>query len=239
MRARRRYSTDWPANLGGMVPAKLRLASLGLIAGDRAEAYRLIAEVLKNDPKQLDALLGKARLQLMDRKLDDALTTAKAAVTARPTSPQAQYTLGTILLARDQREDASAAFKEALRLNPSFAPAHLELAKLALANGRNDDAIQFAQNAIQSVPGYAEAYLLLARAQLANNNPTGAEKPLKALERALPPNPAVQIELGRLYLAQGNRAAARSLFEKALDRRSGQSRGDPGPGPYRTPGTQT
>jgi Tfp pilus assembly protein PilF len=62
---------------GGMVPAKLRLATLGLIAGDRAEAYRLIAEVLKKDPKQLDALLGKARLQLMDRKLDDALTTAK------------------------------------------------------------------------------------------------------------------------------------------------------------------
>jgi tetratricopeptide (TPR) repeat protein len=202
---------------GGMMPAKLRLVSLGLISGDRAEAYRLIADVLQKDPKQLDALVGKARLQLTDGKLDDASATAKMAINANPNSPQAHYVSGTILLARDQREDASTAFKEALRLNPAFAPAQVALAKLSLANGKNDEAIQYAQNAIQSVPGYAEAYLLLAQAHLANNNPTGAEHPLKILETALASNPVVQTELGRLYLAKGNRAGARAAFDKALE----------------------
>ncbi len=200
----------------GMMPAKLRLATLGVIAGDRAEAERLVDEVLKKDPKQLDALVAKVRLQLMDRKLDAALTTAKAAVAAQPTSPQAQYMLGNVLLARDQPEDAATAFKEALRLNPSLALAHMELAKLALTSGKNDEAVQYAQSAIQSMPNSAEANLLLARAQLANHNPSGAEKSLKALERAFPSNPAVQTELGRFYLAQGNHAAARSALEKAL-----------------------
>src|SRR5262249_51697700 len=64
----------------GFEPATIRLAALGLAAGNRDEAYRLIESVLKKNPKQLDALMGKARLQFSDGKLDEANVTAQAAI---------------------------------------------------------------------------------------------------------------------------------------------------------------
>jgi tetratricopeptide (TPR) repeat protein len=198
------------------VQARLRLASLGLVAGNRAETERLIKEVLRLDPNQLDALIGKARLEMIEGKLDQAMASAKTAVAAHRDSPQAQFTAGIIQAARGQHDDASVAFKEALRLNPTFVPAEVELARIALATGKKEEAVQFAQDAVNNAPGYSEPYLLLARAQMNNRNLQGAERTLRTLETAIPESPVVQAELGRLYLAKGERARARATFETAL-----------------------
>ncbi|HEX3704691.1 MAG TPA: tetratricopeptide repeat protein [Vicinamibacterales bacterium] len=206
----------------GVVPAKLRLASLGLLTGDRAEAYRLMDDVLKTNPKELDALVGKARMKAADGKLDEALTSAKAAVASNPASPQAQHTLGIVLVALDQSDAGATAFKEALRLNPDFAPAQVDLGKLALSQGRNGEAIQMAESAVKNSPGYGDAYLLLARAQFANKNPAAAERPLKVLQESSGSNPIVQTEVGRLYLTKGDRAKARASFEQAFRKDSSE-----------------
>lgn len=200
----------------GSVAAKLRLVSLGLASGDRAQSYRIIDDLLKSNPKQFDALVAKARLQMAEGKMDDALTSAKAAVAAKPDSAQVQFVLGTVLNARNQREDATQAFNEALKQNPAFVPAQVELAKIALVEGRNDDAVQLATSVLHNTPGYAEAYLLLARAQLAANNVKAAEQALNVLESALPSNLLVQTELGRLYVAQGDRTKARTVLEQVI-----------------------
>ncbi len=166
--------------------AKLRLAYLGTLDGDRTGAYRMVDEVLAKEPKRVDALIAKTQLQLADGKLTDALATSRSAVAATPASPQAQFLLGTLLAATGHDDEAMAAQREALRVNPRFAPAATELARLSIVAGKYPEAIQLAQSAIEAVPGYAKANLMLARAQMANGNPNGAEQPLKALSANFP-----------------------------------------------------
>ena len=201
----------------GMPTAKLRLASLGLLDGDRAGAYRLINEILATNPTNLEALVARAQLLFADGKSDEALASARSAVTANPSAPLAQYVLGDVLRARYQLEEAAAAYKEALRASSSsFAPANVALAKLSISAGRFAEGARYAQAAIDSVPGLAEAHLLLAQAQLAAGNTAAAETPLRLLGTAFPDSPTVQAELGRLLMAKGDKLGATSAFARAL-----------------------
>ncbi|MGH9387909.1 MAG: tetratricopeptide repeat protein, partial [Vicinamibacterales bacterium] len=78
--------------------------------------------------------------------------------------------------------------------------------------------IQFAQGALNTVPGYADAHLILAQALIANGDLQTAEKPLRLLSDSFPQVPAVQAQVGRLRFAKGDRAGARSSFERALEK---------------------
>ena len=200
----------------GMATARLRLASLGLMEGDRPSAYRLIDDILAKDAKNVEALVARAQLLSEDGRTNEALASARSAVGADPNAPLAQYVLGRILVSLHQVEDAESAFKATLQNSPGFAPASVELARLAMTAGRYRDAIRYSQAAIDRVPGYSEAYLLIARAEIANGNPAGAEAPIKRVVANLPTLPAVQAELGRLLLAKGDVAGAEAVFSRVL-----------------------
>ncbi len=196
----------------------MRLASLSLQAGDRAEAYRLVDEVLATEKTNIHALVGKAHLQFSDGRLDEAMTTVRAALLTDPSSFQAQYQLGVILSAQNQFDDALAAQKAAIQSNPAFAPASVELARLSLQAGRPAEAVQYAQSAIDAVPTYSNGHLMLARAHIANGNPKAAELPLRVLAANFPRLPVVQVEVGRLLAARGDDVRARAAFQAALTR---------------------
>ena len=196
--------------------ARLRLASLGLSRGDRESAYREIDAVLLKHPAHVEALSGRAHLQLQDGRLSDALVSARAAVAAGPQSAAAHYMHGLVLVAHYQTEEARSAFETALQASPAFAPASVELARIALSEQRFADAVRHAQAAIDRVPRYAAAHLLLVRAHLASGNPAGAEPSLRVMERNVPDSPELGAELGRLRLLKGDRAGARASFESVL-----------------------
>jgi tetratricopeptide (TPR) repeat protein len=198
--------------------AKLRLAALGVVAGDAAQAARLVEDVLARQPSNTDALIAKAELLARAGKLDDSLAAARAAVTANPQSARAHFAVGKAHTLRRDETDAIAEFNQAIQLNPRLADPELELAKIHLAHGRLDAAEQFAQSAINKVAGYAEAHLLLARIHLMKGAPAKAEPSLKALATAFPNSPAVQTEVGMLEMSKRNRPAARAAFERALAR---------------------
>jgi Flp pilus assembly protein TadD len=196
--------------------ARLRLAYLGLWAGNRQEAQRLIDEILARDQSHVEALVARAQLLLVDGKSQDALNASRAAVKTDAASPQAQYVLGRSLMAERQYDEAAAAHRAALKSNPRFAPAHVELARLALRDGKPRDAVVFARDAVRFEPGYADAHLMLAHAEIATGNPVGAERSLQLLVSRLPESPAVQGELGKLLSAKGDLAGARTAFNRAL-----------------------
>jgi len=198
------------------VTAKLRVVALGLGAGDRDGAEKLVDEILVKEPTKVEALLAKAQIQASSGRLTQALETARKAVVAGPGSPMAHFVLGVLLKNQYQNAEAEQAFKESLRTAPTFAPANLELGRLAITAGRFSDAAAYAQAAIASVPGYGEAHLLLARAQMANGNTDAAERSLKTMTSQFPNSPVVLAEAGRLRLMKGDRAGGRQLLEQAL-----------------------
>ena len=67
--------------------------------------------------------------------LDEALRWAQAAVDGDPTSPQAQYLLGTLLKRSKRNDEARQCLEKAVSLQPSLAEAHFLLAQLYAESG--------------------------------------------------------------------------------------------------------
>jgi tetratricopeptide (TPR) repeat protein len=153
---------------------------------------------------------------LADKKLDEALAAAHAAVKGDPRSAPVQFVLGKVHAARGERADAMGAFAEAVRLNPRMAAADLELARIHLATNNLVEAEGHARSAVEKLPGSADAHLLLARASMMRGNIPTAEASVKALSAGLPSSEVVQTEVGLLHLAKRDRPAARAAFERAL-----------------------
>ena len=196
--------------------AKVRLASLALGSGDRPQAERLIDDVLKKNPREVQALLFRVELQLRDRQLDAALATARSAVDIDPQLVKSHYTLGRVLAMLGHDADATKSYQEALRLQPSHAGAAMELARLELNRNRRSEALQFAQTAVRFAPRNPEALLVLARSQMAVGDNISAESTLNLLNKSYADAPQVQAETGRLLAIRGDYVRARAAFERAL-----------------------
>ena len=67
--------------------------------------------------------IGKSALQLMDKKLDEALAAADEAVRLGASVPEAHYQRGIVLMTRKDYANAAAAFAKATQLDPTFAAA--------------------------------------------------------------------------------------------------------------------
>ncbi len=196
--------------------ARLRLANIAMGAENKAEAARLIEEILKIDANHSEALVTKAQLQAADRKLDDSLATLRRAADAAPQAAMVHFALGRLHLLRQDPDLAIPAFQEAVKLNPRLIAAEIELARLHLAAGRPDQALQFADSALQKNPRLADAALIRGRALLAKRDPVEAEKTLKPLAAALPKSATIQIDMARLQLAKKDRAGARKTLDAVL-----------------------
>ena len=110
--------TTLAAEPNGRDAADVQLAALDYAERKHAEAYKKVDGVLGRAPKDVDALLLKARFLLEDGKYDDAASNAQAAVAANPQFATAHYVLGTIYLQQKNSKGAFDAFTEVLKLNP-------------------------------------------------------------------------------------------------------------------------
>src|SRR5262245_26865705 len=99
-------------------PSQVRVAAIQYAQNQHSQANQTVDGVLTKEPKNEEALIVKARFQLADGKLDEALKNAQAATAANPQSAAAFYVLGTVQRARRQPTEAIAAFNETLKLNP-------------------------------------------------------------------------------------------------------------------------
>ncbi len=77
-------------------------------------------------------LIDESEEKLATGNLEDALSTAREAVSLNPNIDDAHVDLGIICLKLDKREEAIKAFKEALRLNPKMKNLITQLPKVGL-----------------------------------------------------------------------------------------------------------
>jgi putative PEP-CTERM system TPR-repeat lipoprotein len=196
--------------------ARLRIARIKYSQHDTAQAYRIVDEVIAQNPGSSPALLTRARFLVGENKYAEALDLAKRATQADMSSAEAEYVLGTINVRLQHPEDARRAFNRVLELNPRATAAQVQLANLELSSGNPAASVQHAQDAVTSQPQNASARFLLARSHLAANNLDGAERELKILAAAHPRWSAVHSTMGMVQMRRQNPAAARQAFATAL-----------------------
>src|SRR5262245_18922008 len=102
--------------------AKVRLAELDYDAGSKDAAHQRLDKILSKTPTG-EAYAMKARFLARERKLDEALNTAHAAVDFDNRIAAAYYIIGSIELERGNYDEAEHAFREVLHLKRTTADA--------------------------------------------------------------------------------------------------------------------
>lgn len=200
----------------GYIPARIRLAQLDYSTQKPEAGHKHINEVLAKDAKQVDALVMRAQMLLAERKADEALASAQAAVAANANSAAAQNALGDVLVVKAEPATALRAYNEALRINPRLVGAKLKVAQLQMQSGDTEGAVQSTEEAVRQSQGNPAARMLRARALIARRDYSRAQEDLTVLAKEFPKAPQVHAQIGELQLAQQNRVAARKSFDTAL-----------------------
>ena len=117
--------------------AKARLAAIDYTEGRAAEAHVILDELLKREPHSRIGLLLKARLLLLEKKPDEALTMAKGAAAADPErAADAFLVVAQSYFAKGQIDDAQDAAKQVLKLDPRSVAAQLLQSRAVCGQGR-------------------------------------------------------------------------------------------------------
>jgi tetratricopeptide (TPR) repeat protein len=165
------------------VPARINLANLLVRVNQRAWARQLIAEVLRDDPDDPDALFGLALFCQAEGRAEEALDRLRRVVELAPDYPGPHSVLGGLLLGQDRDEEAIAAYRQALRVNPSNAADHANLGLLLARAGRAEEALAQYRRALGLRPDQTGWMADLAWLLAAGEEP-GLRDPAEALRLA-------------------------------------------------------
>lgn len=197
-------------------PASRRLASLAFAEGRKADAYRLVDEILEKNAKDSESLTLKGRFLSADDRAEEAREAFRAAVAAQPDDAAAQFALGLAEAGARNTDAAIAAFNEVLRINPRASAAQLQLAHLYLARGDVQQGATMSEDALRNAPDNPMARLVQARTRMMQGQLDEAALAMAALEKQYPNVWPVLAQQGTLKALQGDRASARRYWERAI-----------------------
>jgi tetratricopeptide (TPR) repeat protein len=222
---------DAPAELqGSNVVSQHDIAWRWLQAGDRANAEREFAAVLRNQPGFYPAETGLGLVRLTSHDYEAALGHFEHALVQSQAYAPALVGRGEAQLALKRDRDALQSFHAALAANPSLdlaksrvevldfrlLQASLSSARQAAAAGRAAEAIGAYQEAIAASPQSAFLYREIGGVERGSGNlETALEHYRKATE--LEPNDAsAWREIGEILEARHEHAAAGEAYQQAL-----------------------
>lgn len=221
-------STDRPAQAravleslkkttAGFVPAMLELATLDYADGHRDTAHKNLEAVLQRDPKNLQALLSRARFFLKEGRNGEALSLARSLVSSHAEVAAAHYALGAALEANNEPQAAVDEYKEAVKRSPGTVPAEVALVRLTLSLGDAKAAVQFAREALGLRPQLGGVRLMLAKALIATRSLDAAETELTTLLKAVPSSAEAHAVMGLVQSFKRDSARARQEYTRALE----------------------
>jgi putative PEP-CTERM system TPR-repeat lipoprotein len=194
-----------------------RIAAIEYEAGRRPEAHKMLDEVIAKQPNNARLIVVKGGWLLGERRLDEALVRAQAAVKAEPQWPGGHSLLGSVQFARANAEEAIKAFTEVLKLDPKALNAQLALAELNVLLGRAESGVRFAEQAVSTHPQSADARLRLARSLFAAGQTDRARNELQPLLDGTVKVPGSYTLMGQIQYRKREYAAAQRSFERALE----------------------
>jgi tetratricopeptide (TPR) repeat protein len=127
-------------------------------AGRLAQAESLYREILKQDPRQADALHLLGVLCGQTKRETDGIKLIKQAIALRPGVAAYHNNLGNVLLQIGNRAAAISAFRTAVGLDPSHARAWNNLGNALREDGQTDAAIEAYTRSLQLAPRIAEVH---------------------------------------------------------------------------------
>lgn len=195
------------------------------------DALALYAKALALDPEWVPALLGYARVMIIEvdgawvspeerpARMDQAEAAIARAIKLDPTNAFAHQLRGVVLRIRGDPDSAVAAFERSLELNPAGPWTHAEFARTKIELGRADEALADIETALRLNPSDAAIHVWYRWAGMAALHAGKNEEAVRWLVKARearPTNPLPIPLLAVAYVETGRDPEARALMARHL-----------------------
>ncbi len=184
--------------------------------GRLAEAEKIYARVLKQQPNNFDALHLLGMLNLQRGKAAEACRLIKAALKIAPRAVPALANLGLALIALKREDEALATFEHALKLAPDDPDALNNYGSALLRLGRPADALACYDRLLRLVPNHIEARANRAGALGDLGRIEEAINEYQAVLVAYPHDARAHFNLGASLNRHGRAGEALAALDRAL-----------------------
>ena len=171
---------------GAGLAARDRLAALELSAGHEEAAKKLIAAVLDESPRDNDALIMRADMELAQGDPSNAIVDLRAVIHDQPRSVILERTLARAYIAKGQPALAEETLRGAVDAIPENASLKIDLAQVLIQTDRASQAVALVESAVQHTPDDPNLRETLIRAYMANRDLAAARKAAEDLKTLRP-----------------------------------------------------
>ena len=197
--------------------AKTILAEIDLNKKEFDKAEKSISAVLEVNSDFVDASLLKARLFLMQNKVDDAIDLLNKTVWTKNDSDQAYMMLGQAYSLKKDQKQADKNFKQALELNPANIQAFIPVYSGYIQANQKETARQYLNKALKVKPNQVLLLTNKADLDIAEKKWDDAQDTVQRIA-LFSKNKAVPIYLqANVLQGKGQYADAVKLYEKLLN----------------------
>jgi tetratricopeptide (TPR) repeat protein len=221
----RQYEEGMRGNPKAKSAYQKRIIEVLAAQGKIAEAAQVNEAILKDNPKDNEALGLRASLLLDRGDLQNAIPQLQSVVNQGPDNVVARYNLGRAHAMKEEWELARKQYLEAIRIRPDYVPARLGLAQLQTARGEFEAALKSCDDILKFDKNNVGAKSIMAGAMMSMNRFADARVVLDALVAATPNSPDVLFQVGTLNLAERKYKEAEAAYVKAYQANPANARG--------------
>jgi Flp pilus assembly protein TadD len=197
--------------------ARDRLASMAVAQNRFAEASKLIAEVLKENPHDSDALTLRAGIALAQHHdYASAIADLRAVLRDQPQEPGVRRLLARAFAENGQPLLAEESYRAALAVPPTDPSLTLELAQLLLSTHRAKDAVTLLEGAVHDAPQDVALREQLTRAYLAAGDFAAARVSAEDVKTLQPNSPSGYMLAAAAAQGQNRLDDAQRELQRAL-----------------------
>src|SRR5579863_2735205 len=191
-RAQREYQAGIKAIPKDKAAYQKRLVELLATTGKNPDANQLLATILRDNPKDGDAIAMRAALMLQTgnrEQINLAANDLQSLVTKSPDNHLLRYSLARAEIAKGDIDRARVELEAAIKIRPDFIVARQLLARIYLAKGDSAKALKEADEIISLSPSDLQGHLIRSAALLGVGDRDKARQELDVVAKIAPDNP--------------------------------------------------
>jgi tetratricopeptide (TPR) repeat protein len=194
-----------------------RMIETLILQDKKQEATDILGEILKEDPKDDEALAIRAALLMLTGsrdQLQSAINDLQTVVSRLPDNPVVRFNLGRAHLAKGNTQQAKIQFEEALKLRPDYMLPRVALAQILQQSGDYAKVVQMCGEILTYDATNIQARLLRTRALIGLRESKQARAELITFSTQNPQVWEAKLQLAALDLAEKNYKSAEDVFRK-------------------------
>jgi Tfp pilus assembly protein PilF len=182
------------------------------------EAKKILEELTASSPTFAPAWANLAEIALLEKRYDDGLKLAGAALLRDPANFDALMLHARLKLAQNKPQEALQEFERLSRQFPRSPELQYQLAVAQVVNKDIAGAVSALNQVMALDTNHTEAILLLASLDLRRGDPANAVSSIAQLLKRQPDNPRAYYVLADAYLAQSRWDEAAAVYRQVTGR---------------------